>query len=77
MRSSRRHLAVSIRIGIAPLLFDKLFGSIRDFSLCHEFENDVCLVGVEAVRRGLGARSRGMMKTLGISTCAQSNYPKR
>jgi serine phosphatase RsbU (regulator of sigma subunit) len=38
-----------------PLLFDELLGSIRDFSVSHEFEDDVCLVGMEVVRLGLGA----------------------
>jgi sigma-B regulation protein RsbU (phosphoserine phosphatase) len=38
-----------------PLLFDELLGSIRDFSFSHEFEDDVCLVGMEVVRLGLGA----------------------
>jgi sigma-B regulation protein RsbU (phosphoserine phosphatase) len=38
-----------------PLLFDELLGSIRDFSLSHEFEDDVCLVGMEVVRLGPGA----------------------
>ena len=37
-----------------PLLFDELLGSIRDFSLSHQFEDDVCLVGMEVVRLGLG-----------------------
>jgi serine phosphatase RsbU (regulator of sigma subunit) len=37
-----------------PLLFDELLGSIRDFSLNHEFEDDVCLVGMEVVRLGPG-----------------------
>jgi hypothetical protein len=37
------------------LLFDELIGSIRDFSVSHEFDDDVCLVGMEVVRVGSGA----------------------
>ncbi|MEY2545559.1 MAG: phosphoserine phosphatase RsbU/P [Verrucomicrobiota bacterium] len=37
-----------------PILFDELLGSIRDFSVNHEFEDDVCLVGMEVLRVGSG-----------------------
>ena len=48
--------AIRNRLKMSPsLLFDELLGLIRDFSLSHEFEDDVCLVGIEVVRLGLGA----------------------
>jgi serine phosphatase RsbU (regulator of sigma subunit) len=48
--------AIRNRLKMSPsLLFDELPGSIRDFSLSHEFEDDVCLVGMEVVPLGRGA----------------------
>lgn len=48
--------AISNRLKMSPpVLFDELLGSIRDFSVNHEFEDDVCLVGMEVVRIGHGA----------------------
>jgi phosphoserine phosphatase RsbU/P len=48
--------AIRNRLKMSPSrLFDELLGSIRDFSLRHEFEDDVCLVGMEVVRLGRGA----------------------
>ena len=48
--------AIRNRLKMSPsLLFDELIGSIRDFSVSHEFNDDVCLVGMEVVRVGSGA----------------------
>jgi serine phosphatase RsbU (regulator of sigma subunit) len=48
--------AIRNRLKMSPsLLFDELIGSIRDFSVSHEFDDDVCLVGMEVVRVGSGA----------------------
>jgi sigma-B regulation protein RsbU (phosphoserine phosphatase) len=45
--------AIRNRLKLSPsLLFDELLGSIRDFAVNHEFEDDVCLVGMEVVRLG-------------------------
>ena len=48
--------AISNRLKMSPpVLFDELLGSIRDFSISHEFEDDVCLVGMEVVSVGSSA----------------------
>ena len=50
--------AIRNRLKMSPsLLFDELIGSIRDFAVSHEFNDDVCLVGMEVVRVGSGATS--------------------
>lgn len=46
----RRRLALP-----AAQLFDELLDETRRFSARHEFEDDVCLVGVEVLRTGLAA----------------------
>ncbi len=51
---SQQRLMVDVEELIAKpanQLFDELLDAVRSFSINHEFEDDVCLVGMEVVRR--------------------------
>jgi phosphoserine phosphatase RsbU/P len=57
---SQQRLMMDVRRLVAKptsQLFDALLGGIRNFSVSHEFEDDVCLVGLDFVRKPQDGKS--------------------